>query len=111
MPLTQGQRDALASLNAAGSIAKQGETRHFALGAPCTLRVVRQQAGRVDQVDDVPLQKHTVEIVEYADHSAFGLKAYPTRAGGSVDLIDAPTQGAAESLLRSFQVLREACSA
>lgn len=109
MTPTPAQRGALAPLNAAGSIAMQGETRSFALGAPCILRVVRQQDGRINRVDDVPLQAHTVEVVEYGDHSAFGLKAYPIKAGGSIDLIDAPTRGSADSLFRSFQVLREAC--
>ena len=109
MTLTPAQRGALAPLNGAGSVAMQGETRSFALGAPCTLRVVRLQDGRVHRVDDVPLLAHNFEVIEYGDHSAFGLKAYPIKAGGSVDLIDASTRSAADSLLRSLQVLREAC--
>lgn len=111
MTLTPAQRSALAPLNLAGSVPMQGETRSFALGAPCTLRVVRQQDGRVRRIDDVPLLAHSFEVIEYGGHSAFGLKAYPIKTGGSVDLIDASTRGAADSLLGSFQVLREACPA
>ena len=73
------------------------------------MRVAKRQGDMIAWIDDVPLQTHTIEIIEYAKRDAFGLKAYPIKAGGSIDLIDAPTRASAESLLRSIQVLRESC--
>ena len=106
--LNPQQAEGLRRINEAGTTAFGGRTWQYEFGAGCVLRVRPAFEGRKEPSHDYVLVGYNVNVVPYADNG-FGVKAYDSHKGGSVDLFDSASNNDAVSFVHSVDDLIAPC--
>jgi len=106
--LGTAEADALARMNAAGSVAFAGWTWRYEFGSGCTFRISKRYEGRPVSKTDHVLSDHQLETIAYSG-AGFGVKAKP-RKGGTVDLFDARDEVEARDFAADASALIASCS-